>query len=256
MPTLTVTKNYADGTDLTESQLDDIKSSIETFVNTTKLDADNIQALAITTGLIANTAVTAAKLATNSVETAKIKDANVTTAKIALDAIDGTLIADDAVDSEHYTDGSVDQVHLAARAVTTDGTDPGAGGVCISASSGTYSRSTGSYGDVNNLACTLTTTGRPVRVELISDASGNPAYVGDASTTNGTLYLKFLRDSTNIGEFQYNNFSTTTIWQGPCSMVATIDAPSAGTYVFKLQAKGSVTENISVYYSKLVAYEL
>lgn len=43
MPTLTITKNYDDGSALTEAMLDSMKSSIETFVNTTKLDADNIQ---------------------------------------------------------------------------------------------------------------------------------------------------------------------------------------------------------------------
>lgn len=43
MPTLTVTKTYANGNVLTETDLDNIKDSIQTFINTTKLDADNIQ---------------------------------------------------------------------------------------------------------------------------------------------------------------------------------------------------------------------
>jgi hypothetical protein len=92
MPTLTITKTYSNGNTLTEAMLDAIKSSIETFINTTKLDADNIQDSAITAAKLASnsvtaakidsSAVTAAKLDTNSVTTAKIADSNVTGAKI------------------------------------------------------------------------------------------------------------------------------------------------------------------------------
>lgn len=72
-----MTKNYADDTVLTEAQLDAVKSSIETWANTTKLDSDNIQ----DGGLDADT------LASNVVTTVKINDGAVTTAKIADDAI-------------------------------------------------------------------------------------------------------------------------------------------------------------------------
>jgi len=73
MPTLTITKTYSDGTVLTEADLDNIKDDVETFLNVTKIDQDNIQ-----TG-----GVNAASLATNSVTTIKITDLNVTTAKLA-----------------------------------------------------------------------------------------------------------------------------------------------------------------------------
>jgi len=43
MPTLSVTKTYQDGDILTEADLDNIRESIQTFVNTTKLDDDNLQ---------------------------------------------------------------------------------------------------------------------------------------------------------------------------------------------------------------------
>ncbi len=43
MPTLTITKTYQDGNVLTEADLDNIKDSIETFINVTKLDDDNLQ---------------------------------------------------------------------------------------------------------------------------------------------------------------------------------------------------------------------
>lgn len=43
MPTLTVTKSYADGNILTEADLDNLKTSLETFFNTTKINDTNIQ---------------------------------------------------------------------------------------------------------------------------------------------------------------------------------------------------------------------
>lgn len=43
MPTFTMTKTYVDGNVLNESDLDNMKSSTETFLNTTKIDDDNIQ---------------------------------------------------------------------------------------------------------------------------------------------------------------------------------------------------------------------
>lgn len=48
MPTLSITKSYADGDILLEADLDAIRTSIQTFFNTTKIDDDNIQNAGIT----------------------------------------------------------------------------------------------------------------------------------------------------------------------------------------------------------------
>lgn len=50
MPTFTMTKTYQDGNVLTESDLDNMKTSTETFMNTTKLDDDNLQDTGISKG--------------------------------------------------------------------------------------------------------------------------------------------------------------------------------------------------------------
>jgi hypothetical protein len=63
MPTLTITKTYQDGDILLESDLDNIKDDVETFLNVTKLDGDNLQNGSIDTDQLAASAVTAAKLA-------------------------------------------------------------------------------------------------------------------------------------------------------------------------------------------------
>lgn len=62
MPTLSITKNYSDGDILTESDLDAIKSSIETFVNTTKLDSNNLQSNAVVTATLTDLSVTRSKI--------------------------------------------------------------------------------------------------------------------------------------------------------------------------------------------------
>lgn len=72
MPTLSITKTFSDGNILTEADLDNIKSSVETFLNTTKIDSNNIQASGVATANIADLAVTTAKINGNAVTKAKI----------------------------------------------------------------------------------------------------------------------------------------------------------------------------------------
>jgi len=90
MPTLSITKTYSDGTVLTEADLDNIKNDVETFMNTTKLDQDNIQ----TGGILE------ANLATDSVTTIKIKDLNVTTAKLANSSVTSEKLAPGVGDAD------------------------------------------------------------------------------------------------------------------------------------------------------------
>ena len=73
MPTLTVTKTYSDGNVLNEVDLDNMKNSLETFFNVTKIDSDNIQDLGIETDKLAASAVTTGKIAANAVTRAKME---------------------------------------------------------------------------------------------------------------------------------------------------------------------------------------
>jgi len=56
MPTFTMTKTYQDGNVLFEADLDNMKNSTETFLNTTKIDDDNIQAAGISLNKLASDA--------------------------------------------------------------------------------------------------------------------------------------------------------------------------------------------------------
>lgn len=86
MATLSTTRNYGDGEILLESDLDTFLDDIETFLNTTKINDDNIQDAGINA---------ATKLANSSITNAKIAPDAVTTSKIADDAVDRTKIASD-----------------------------------------------------------------------------------------------------------------------------------------------------------------
>lgn len=118
MPNLTIEKTYEDGVTPTSADFDNICDSLETFLNVTKLGADNIadnsitasstfvaesisadkiQNLAVTTAKIVDNAVIAAKFATGAVTTAKIADANITTAKIADASVTSAKLDDGAV---------------------------------------------------------------------------------------------------------------------------------------------------------------
>lgn len=83
MPTLVVTKSYSDGAVLTEDMLDDLADSVETFVNITKLDDQNLQDAAVTSDKIATSAITTAKIDNDAVTTSKIANDAVTAAKMA-----------------------------------------------------------------------------------------------------------------------------------------------------------------------------
>jgi hypothetical protein len=183
----------------------------------------------IVSGGIADLAVTTAKLAANAVTTAKITDANVTRAKLA------------------------------------------AVGQQISSSTGASQQTqSASYVDVTNATVTITTTGRPVVVCLVpaADGSGNISSVAALAAAGDFIepeaVFKLLRDSTNIGEFYLSVLAETDDGltkpariRVPPGLIHTLDTPSAGTYVYKLQYKSNDGIALAdVTRCKLVAYEL
>lgn len=107
MPVLTITKGWADGETLDESELDAIKDGIETFVNDTKLDATNLQDGAVTGSKIADTAVSSSKIAASAVSTAKIADGAVTTDKLADSSVTTAKINDEAVTAAKIPDNGI-----------------------------------------------------------------------------------------------------------------------------------------------------
>ena len=96
----------------------------------------------------------------------------------------------------------------------------------LSSSSGTFSTSSGSYVDVTNLSVTITTTGSPVIIKLVSGGN-NPTFGG-----SGTSYTKLVRGATSLAT---HIFAVT----GYFNSLDFVDTPSAGTHTYKVQAYAS-----------------
>lgn len=127
----------------------------------------------------------------------------------------------------------------------------------VSASSGAFTTTSGTYVDVTNLSVTITTTGRPVYLGL------NGGWVGvSMSGTDALGSLSIKRGSTailtsNIAvSAEATDGSTVTQLSVPSSCLSFIDIPAAGTYTYKVQALALVTSTTSVNNATLVAFEL
>jgi hypothetical protein len=250
MASINISRTYADGVTLFEADLDAICESVEAFINTTKLNDDNIQDAGITasTKLVDGT-VTAPKLASDSVTTAKITDANVTAAKLASDSVTTAKILDANVTTAKIADAAITQAKRAAL------------GEQVSSSSGTYSTSSISYSDVTNLSVEITTTGRRVRLLLIPDGTTSPSSIklrsGSSTTASGEM--RILRGVSDICYFEFlqGALGTDTQIAYPVSSIVFEETPAAGTYTYKLQAVvGNTFNALQVNRAKLVAYEL
>ena len=120
MAQIDIRREYADGTILLEADLDAIVDDVETFLNVTKLNNDNLQDNSITASdKIADASITAAKLGTSCVTTAKINDAAVTTVKIADSNVTTAKIADSNVTTAKIADSNVTTAKIADSNVTT-----------------------------------------------------------------------------------------------------------------------------------------
>lgn len=181
----------------------------------------------VRTGGIADSAVTTAKIANSNVTTAKIADTNVTTAKIA--------------------DGALTQVKRAAL------------GQQVSGSSGTFNTTSTTPSDVTNLSVSITTTGRPVFIGMISDGSGSDSGLeADRTGLAAGVKILFLRGSTEIAR-NYTQWAVPSSGAYDFSWPGTIfhiDVPAAGTYTYKVQAAQMNAGNARVVRMKLVAFEL
>jgi hypothetical protein len=134
MPTLAITKGYADGDVLLEADLDNIRDALLTFMNTTKINSDNIQDDGInatkinadestidgtgTTLAVKSAGITATQLAAGAVVEAKIGAGAVTETKLGNGAVANAKLATDAVTSDKIAAGAVATVDIADSAVT------------------------------------------------------------------------------------------------------------------------------------------
>jgi hypothetical protein len=146
-------------------------------------------------------------------------------------------------------------------AATVARTNMVAVGQQISSSSGSFFTSSTTYVNVTNLTATITTSGRPVMVMVQSDGNGtNPAYIGVAGTSTGTVVAAFQlkRGSTVISQTFLETASASSgspLTVVPPGALNFLDTPTAGTYTYTVQAK-SPGNQVDFVDCVLVAYEL
>jgi len=123
----------------------------------------------------------------------------------------------------------------------------------ISSSSGAFAGGAGTGPtQVTNLSVTLTTTGRPVWVGLIDDASGIASGVYPDNAGSGSVY--FFTGGTCIAIMAVATAGTPVVYI-PVASFSTIDSPVAGTYTYTVQYV-NITANLNIRQAKLFAYEL
>lgn len=169
--------------------------------------------------------------------------------------LDNSNIQTGGIATANYADVSVTKAKLGTVGQQVSSAAPAIGA---------YTNATTSYTDITNLSATITTVGRPVIlfIQADTDATGIGSFdiFANSAVTNIGGHVKLIRDSTDIAIHSYQmsqpTASTTFILSVPVSL-AFLDAPSAGTYTYKLQAKAIATSTtIRVARVKLVAYEL
>lgn len=213
---------------------------------------DNISMYAtgsIGTVQLANGSVTTIKIADNAITAAKIPDASIVTAKIADNSIIGSKLTASVVTTTKIADATITTAKIADAQITK--AKLAALGQQLSSSSGTFSTSSSSLVDVTNLTCTITTTGRPVKIELVPDGTTNTGYI-ENDTGSSSVSIALNKGGTIIGQ------ANIAPGRMPVSVCSYVDVPAAGTYTYKIQAARDVlvAGNTHVYYAKLLVYEL
>lgn len=167
-------------------------------------------------------------------------------------------------DVSSWTPTSTVANSVAEARTRATGTSVGVGGVAISSSSGLSSTTSTSYVDVTNLSVTITTSGRPVFLQLIGATSSGPCVIGavNNSAVFCQAFFKFMRDATSFSDQAiysgaFGNGANKIDISIPVSNLTYIDSTAAGTYTYKVQFRASVASTTAVCnFAKLVAYEL
>lgn len=110
----------------------------------------------------------------------------------------------------------------------------------LSASSGSFGTTSSSFVDVTNLSASITTNGRPVRVELIPNL-GSQTVFGVAATGAATVVaaaeFRFVRDATTLATNEFAGFCLNDLDRVSGAPFCFEEDIAAGTYVYKLQAR-------------------
>lgn len=160
---------------------------------------------------------------------------------------------------------SITQNDLAAR--TGGSTTAGAGNVAFFALNGQASAgsSTSSFSNVTGFSLTITTTGRPVKIEIGGGASGcGGPYVniaGTSASVDASVFFQLARTGTSSATIPYGQIGIAHNGSVDPSInvshMSAIDFPAAGTYTYQLQAElGSASSVGTISCVVYTAYEM
>jgi hypothetical protein len=236
--------------DIVVTTVDDIRPFDDATILDSSITTPKINDLAVTTAKIADGSVTNVKLAANAVETAKILDANVTTSKIANLAVTNAKIAD----------GAITQAKRAALGQQISTQLSGVAAEWASTFGGGSVNET-----VSGLSVTITTTGRPVFITLISNESN--ADVGtvqlQSSTTSasvsGTIHFRRAGNiicSMPVAMVPNTGSTNAKSMRCPPGCFNYIDVVAAGTYTYTVGVTTAASNQFNINYVRLAAYEL
>lgn len=131
------------------------------------------------------------------------------------------------------------------------------------ANTGFYSSNATSYGDVTNASVTIATVGTPVIMVGLNPIVGSAfnSYIGvaaGAGRSMGTCYLRLLRGVTQLTELVLSGSgsSGSAGYKIPPGALQVMDAPTAGTLTYKVQAKCESGDTIEVRESQIYAVQL
>lgn len=172
-----------------------------------------------------------------------------------------------SVNTTQIADGAVTQAKLASRAT---GTSVAAGGVATSITSGSFNTTSTSFVNITgagaaNLTVTITTTGRPIWVGLISDGTtsvcdvASHIFTSTSSAVGGSIEFKRAATVMYFSDFSVTLTSAVASWQInlPCNMFSTIDFQAAGTYTYTVFAESAAANaQVNIQNLKLAAFEL
>lgn len=140
------------------------------------------------------------------------------------------------------------------RSLATSGNTATAGNFALSESCGSFSITSATEAQVTNLAVTITTTGRPVRVELIPADGGSQSFVSVTPETSACSVFfnsNGNRIATNV--FEIIASAPAVLATAPWS---TVTFPASSSYTYTVTARSGPAATLSIRDIKLLAYEL
>jgi hypothetical protein len=166
--------------------------------------------------------------------------------------ITATNIANNTITELQMAPLSIGTAELIANSVTR--AKLAAVGQQISASCGSFNVPS-TMTAVTNLSVTITTTGRPVSIQLPSDGSGG---ISNITVVSGHLLINVLRNGIVISTSLVGNDDNGINQSIPTSSISCFDIVAAGTYTYSVQASYTTLSsgNGAIQLCKLLAYEL